>query len=113
MKPDIIWTDDCQGKKDYDGALVEVSTRYWPRGGGMFIVNNGKIMGNETRPKIKPSARSQIILSSSGDGLPLMWEEFEADTEEEVKAQVEKWVEERYDEIAKILLDHFGGREEA
>jgi hypothetical protein len=32
----IKWRNDCQGKKDYDGRIVHVSSRYWPRGGGYF-----------------------------------------------------------------------------
>ena len=34
------WTDDCQGKKDFDGRLLSYSTRYWPasyRGSGIYI----------------------------------------------------------------------------
>ena len=31
------WTDDCQGKKDYDGKILCLSTRYWPRGGGVTV----------------------------------------------------------------------------
>ena len=36
MQPYAMWTDDCQGKKDYDGNMVSISTRYWPgpSGGG-------------------------------------------------------------------------------
>ena len=24
------WTDDCQGKKDYDGDVLAITTRCWP-----------------------------------------------------------------------------------
>lgn len=34
MKIDAKWTPDCQGKKDYDGQILSISTRYWPSGGG-------------------------------------------------------------------------------
>lgn len=98
----IKWTNDCQGKKDYDGTLIRVSTRYWPRGGGFSLLDSstGKFQENNERPEIKPSAHSSILRE---DDSVLFEESFEAETEEEVKSLVEKWVEYRYSQILYSL----------
>lgn len=106
MELNIEWTNDCSGKKDYDGPILRVSTRYWPRGGGYFTLNSnvGVLQGNETRPEIKPSARSSILLS---DDLEIAEQKFEGETEEEVKTQVEKWVQLQYERILKVIALEF------
>lgn len=118
------WTDDCQGKKDCDAPIVEISTRYWPRGGGFHLLNvqDGKVVSweeNEARPYIKPSAHSSLIirhgavepgeedLYANADSFTLVEAEFEAETEEEVKAQVEKWAQEQMDKVVEILRGAF------
>ena len=87
------WTQDCQGKQDYDADLVTLSSRYWPRGGGFHTYDSQKRAweGNEARPEIKPSAASSIYVGED----EIVTAEFEADTEEEVKAQVETWAAEK------------------
>jgi len=35
------WTNDCQGKKDFDGPIVTLSSRYWPSGGGFSMLDTG------------------------------------------------------------------------
>lgn len=106
--PGLEWTPDCQGKWDYDGALVRVSTRYWPRGGGFHTFSREEgWRGNETRPEIKPHAHSAIILGdydgSGNDGREIAEAEFTGETEAEVKAAVERWVAEQYQRIASLL----------
>lgn len=112
MKLRAEWTDDCQGKKDYDGPIVSISTRYWPRGGGFFAVhrqgNNVTFEENDARPEIKPSAKSALMLrfnDSDGDEdyLDLTSQEFEGETFEEVAAQVEAWAQEQMDKLVGIL----------
>ena len=95
------WTPDCQGKWDYDGAVVRVSSRYWPRGGGFstFSRETGW-QGNEARPDVRPSARSSIMLFE--DDL-IESPTFEGDTEQEVKAQVEAWVKVQVERIKAAL----------
>jgi hypothetical protein len=118
MKPAARWTPDCQGKWDYDGRLIGISTRYWPCGGG-FHLSDGT--GNfrpsiETHPEIKPAATASIHVycgetDENGHNSPyavLAEKEFEADTEQEVKAAVEVWVAEQYDRIVKCLMDEYG-----
>lgn len=109
LKLDAKWKDDCQGKKDYDGEILSVSTRYWPRGGGFFVGAPGKgIEGNEARPEIKPSAKSSIMLRHSDeDSITLVEAEFEGETQEEVQRQVEIWAQARFDEVVDLLARHF------
>lgn len=102
MKFSGRWTNDCQGKKDYDGPILEVSTRYWPRGGGFTEVVRGDrgafFRYNEDRPNIKPSATSALVVREEGDcTYTLIEHEFEAETEEEVKQLVEAWVQQQMD----------------
>lgn len=64
LSPMVAWSGDCSGKKDYDGKLLVVSTRYWPAGGGFYIMDSrhpekGLYPSNNGQP---PSAHSSIIL---------------------------------------------------
>ncbi len=96
LRPAAGWTDDCQGKKDYDGPLLSISTRYWPGPpGGPF--------GSPYGPT--PSARSSILLRLAGEDNYLTWRDakFEASTEAEVKAQVEAWVREQLRAVVELL----------
>jgi hypothetical protein len=74
------WRDDCQGKKDYDGEILRISTRYW--GSRDYRIVGGNLT--------KPSAKSSLMLSyRANDELPtydpgyinLVEQEFEAETE--------------------------------
>lgn len=108
FKIDAQWTDDCQGKKDYDGEIVGISTRYWPRGGGFSVFDRDSpalgMQGNEARPAIKPSAKSSLVIRHGvGDYLDLASMEFTAETEEEVKAAVEEWAQLQMDKVVQAL----------
>lgn len=102
------WTDDCQGKKDFDGELVSLSTRYWPKGGGISMLS--RETGWVDNPfDCKPSAKSSILLRhADGDYVIFAQKEFEADTIEAVKAQVEEWAAQQYQRIIKALTQEFG-----
>lgn len=120
MQPAARWTPDCQGKWDYDGRLISISTRYWPRGGGFHVYIPGDGRGlhpsSEDHPEIKPSATASIHVhcgepDENGHNSPyavLAEHEFEADTEQEVKAAVEVWVTEQYVKIVKCLMSEYG-----
>ena len=121
MKPAARWTPDCQGNWDYDGRLISISTRYWPAGGGFHIYDpkqakRGLHPSSEDFPEIKPSANAAIHINcgepdENGFNSPyahLVEKEFEADTEQEVKADVEKWVAEQYARIVKCLMAEYG-----
>jgi hypothetical protein len=114
--PRAVWTQDCQGKQDFDGPLFSISSRYYPgpSGGGFMSVSNSGIGGAkiETIPyDSQPSAVSTIHLrlgpveNHDGGGDYYVWKraEFTAPTEAEVKAQVEAWVTERMAEIVTAL----------
>jgi hypothetical protein len=95
MQPCARWTDDCQGKKDYDGRLLSISTRYWP--------------GNY-RSDGRPSASAAILINHGepdqyGYGDHTVWRETDiaADTETEVKAAVEVWVREQMADVLARL----------
>lgn len=102
------WTDDCQEKKNYDFPILEISSRYWPRGGGFTVFNNSpgkpvRFEENEDRPSIRPSATCHVILHlSEGDaesedgGLRLVDADFEGETEQEVKDKVEAFAAEQW-----------------
>ena len=67
------WKEDCQGKRDYDGALLSVSTRAWPA---------------HYRADNKPSAAVHIIAM----GKVVRAIDVVRDTEAEVTAEVERIV---------------------
>jgi hypothetical protein len=111
-KVPAAWTDDCQGKKDFDGELVSLSTRYWPSGGGFDMLIGGRFQRNAD-PAIKPSASSTIYLGSTAndfldDAIELVSQEFTGSTQAEVQAAVETWAAEQYGRIGEVLLREFG-----
>lgn len=108
------WTDDCQGKKNYDAEILSISSRYWPRGGGymMVVSEPGKLpqfKDNDSRPELRPSAVSSLIIRHGEDeeDIELASQEFEADTQEEVQAQVETWAQQIMDRAVAALRKEF------
>jgi hypothetical protein len=101
----VEWTDDCQGKKDYDGDLVTISTRYWPRGGGISVLDATGFKTNGDQ-SILPSAHSTIYL---GETVKLADREFEGETQEEVQRAVEDWAQEQFARICAVLRREFHG----
>lgn len=112
IEPCAAWSDDCQGKKDYDGRLLSISTRYWPgpSGGGCmtFDTSTGQIGTAAYGPK--PRANAAIVINHGapdqngcGDYTELCEAEFSGDTEAEVKAKVEAWVKEKANAIVAVL----------
>ena len=119
--PCAEWTDDCQGKKDYDGPLLSISTRYWPStaeqaelaktGLGFNFLNLTSGIGHfESLPYDKngfASARAALVLNTgepeSGDYWTLVEAEFSAATGEEVRRQVEEWVKDQCNRIVTHL----------
>lgn len=110
--PCAAWTPDCQGKQDYDGRLLSISTRYWPGpggGGGMtFDTRTGKFGTAPYGPR--PSAHAAIHLDHGepdeyGYGEYTVWREahFDGDTEADVKQQVEQWVAEQVAAVWRLL----------
>lgn len=116
MRVPAEWTDDCQGKKDYDGELVSLSTRYWPRGGSHAVIQPGVGVVSDThspeRQHIRPHASASIYLGSTAnawyDKAVLLAEcDFEAETQVDVQLAVEKWAAEQFARIEKVLRAEF------
>ena len=111
MTLDAQWTNDCMGKKDYDAPIVEISTRYWPSGGGFLITNRQpgqpvQLQGNDARPEIKPSAKSSLVIGyaeGDGDYATLAEQNFEGETFEDVAKQVETWAQQQMDRVVAAL----------
>lgn len=101
----IEWTDDCQGKKDFDGRFVSLSTRYWPRGGGFSIFDPaqpGRGLRTNEDQSIAPHAHASIVLGEDYEH-PLAEADFRGETFEEVKAQVERWAQEQFEKLLDRL----------
>lgn len=93
--PAARWTQDCNGKQDYDGQVLSISTRYWPA---------WKSSDN------KPSAHAAIHINhgepdEDGYGDYTVWrdQDFTADTENGVKVLVEDWVAEQFADVLRLL----------
>lgn len=116
LKLNAQWTDDCCGKKDYDGDILSISTRYWPKGGGFRIFDSsmpqlGLQKSEDVFPNAPPSAHASIMLRTPDAGVSesvrLAEKDFKGDSFEEVKAAVEAWGQEQMDRIVEILQPHF------
>lgn len=106
MRLEAQWTDDCQGKKDYDGDVLSVSTRYWPAGGGYHVLDAQGF--HESADGSKPSARSSLIIRQADDeSIELAARDFEGETFADVAAQVERWAQEQYEKAVAALRSAF------
>jgi len=91
----IDWTDDCNGKKDYDGELVCISTRFWPSN----YQKNGSC-----------SAKCHVMMMDggrSGESKDLIAQHFEGDSFDSVSSQVEEWAQTQADRVYKAILKEF------
>jgi len=112
LEPCAAWTPDCQGKQDYDGRVISISTRYWPgpSGGGSMVFDTATGAFSTVPYGARPSAKAAIVLNHGepdqygyGDSVELASQDFEAETEGEVKRLVEEWVREKVRAIAAAL----------
>lgn len=86
----MMWVSDCQGKQDYDGSLVSVSSRYWPP--------NYRQDGLHSAESIVYVGKSEAVR-----------QEFTDSTEAGVKLKVEAWVAERSLQVRLALSTAFVG----
>lgn len=113
MKLNIAWTSDCQGKKDYDGDVVAISTRYWP--GPVTVFDTSKPeKGLHEEPGGQPRAHCSIVLldgatDHEGTTETLAEMKFVGGSFREVSRQVEAWAQEQMDRIATALRAEFRG----
>jgi hypothetical protein len=117
LTPNAKWTPECSGKLDFGGSIISVSSRYWPGAGsghGTMMASNmpGEAMTIITRPpNEKPMAVSSILLDlgppdkngTRGDYRTWRKKWFEGPTEEDVKLQVESWVQAQMADIVTLL----------
>src|SRR5579859_2859822 len=107
LKVDATWTPDCSGKQDFYGPMVSVSTRYWPAGGGYYVSTGPGDFRLSANGK-PPSAHSSIVLDVADTYYVTLAEaNFEAETESQVKAQVEHWVAEQLNIVARTMAKRF------
>jgi len=114
LKLDAEWRDDCSGKKDYDGHILSISTRYWPAGGGFLLVDNRPqgVVIQEGVCGIMPSAGSSLIIRGNDEtSICLTKQEFEGDTFAEIAVQVEAWAQEQMDKAVAALTAAFIDKE--
>jgi hypothetical protein len=121
MLPFARWTDDCSGKKDFDGPIISVFTRYWPAGGsGMVYDTAHPELGLHPENNGAPaSAHSEIVLryytaegyanpeDDQGEYETLVEKEFKGGSGAEVRAQVVAWVHQQLIQIHLVLLSHY------
>jgi hypothetical protein len=95
IEPCARWTPDCQGKQDYDGRLLSISTRAWPPhySPGRQWTAHAAIVINHGEP------------NEAGYADYTVWRErdFSAPTEAALKFAVEEWVQEQMIEVLARL----------
>lgn len=105
------WTNDCQGKKDYDGSIISFSSRYYPgreSGEGFDVFDSATRQWTKHPYGERPSAVSSIgLIDSDGDYISLVEEKFEGDSQAEVQAAVEKWVAENSERVVNAVRAEF------
>ena len=92
------WTDDCQGKKNYDGPVISISTRFWPPnydGKGRYSARSHLMIDHNNEPDDFP------------DGYSVIEQEFYGLTEDEVKKQVEEFAQKMMDRVVKAVQQEF------
>jgi hypothetical protein len=101
MKLDISWTDAPAGRKNYDGNLLVVSTRYKPSRPGWTPLDNGEWIDTGL---MKPCAHVALWIQNGAErdgyadeGLAEAY--FEGDSFEDVKRQVEEWAQAQADKV--------------
>lgn len=84
---ELEWTHDCQGKMDYDGTLVYVTSRTYPR---FYHAGDGPHHG-----KTLATGSSTFMIGYT----EVLSKEFHAETQEEVNAAITVWVREHLGKI--------------
>ena len=117
VKTTAVWTNDCCGKKDFDGEMLTVSSRYWPKGGsgmafdtehpgrGLHRYDDGsqcsassKILFHYTKEN---GDTDYLVVAETGDYIT-------GATQEEVQTKIEDWVQKTTDRILRALIREFG-----
>lgn len=91
------WENDCQGKKNYDGNILGIDTRYWPSA----YDRDGLV-----------TAKSHLVLWHTVDSINQEYEvlnekEFKGATKEEVQKAVEYWAQTQMNEVLGLLRKRY------
>lgn len=84
FEPCVRWEDDCQGKADYDGPLLSVSSRYWPAKFGHRHSAHSALVLHHGKPDDQGWKGERKIICER---------EFTGSSKEDVQQQVEEWVD--------------------
>lgn len=84
------WTQDCNGKEDYDADPVSLDVRYYP-------------------PWKDPAGKPSVLASVYLGGEKLIDAELLGESEAEVKALAEKWAADQYARIRRVMVVEFLG----
>jgi hypothetical protein len=108
----VVWSNDCCGKKDYDGPVVSVSTRYWPAGGSAMVFDtaHAELGLHRHDDGHAPCAHCSIMLEDGrgvGVGTTLIESEFEGATFDDVRVRVEEWAAGQAERIKVALKAEF------
>lgn len=107
------WEDDCLGKKNYDGVILRISTRYWPRTGSLMILdrNTGQMKMNPDAGMHSARCSLEILDGEDDDeygtGISLIEADFRDRDFSTVKNAVEKFAQEQMDKAVKALKEAF------
>lgn len=118
MKLNITeWRNDCQGKKDYDAPILEITSRYWPgeqdgEGRMAIDVEDGTVYRNVPYGGEASAVSELEVLYASTEGmsverLTLARKEFQHYDGEVVRREVERWAQEQMDKAVAALRTAF------
>lgn len=111
FEPFAAWTDDCQGKKNYDFPVIGVNTRYWSPGGMIVYDATAGRFVDQLTTNHTATCSLEIVHRGTDDEFPdrysLIERDFSGDSFEAVKADVEAWAREQYAKAVKAVVDAF------
>lgn len=95
----VKWSFDFNYKIDYDGALISISSRFWPP--HKHHINHPGYSGTSSLifwPKYDITDQGRKVKIEK---------EFEAETFDELVSKVESWVDKVIKEVGLIFVDNF------
>lgn len=113
LRHNAEWSNDCCGKKDFDGTAVSISTRYWPAGGSALVLDTESCDAGlkKLNDGSRSSAKASLILDTESNPygfLTLVESDYiEGDSFYEVQRKVEDWVQNEFDKLVNILSRHY------
>lgn len=109
------WFIGGTGHKAYDAPVCSITTQFWTRGCRRVAVHVNRLRKMKTHAgteplQYKPAATCQLVFNfaeyTGSEGV-LIAEDFEAESVEEVRAQVEAWAQAQMDRAVAALRQEF------